>query len=164
MKKIIVCSVCIVLGVLCLLGCNFTDDNGKKSDKEICTIVESTDIVCTEPMVAGVYAEQNQWEKACQNTDVQTVLDMEKVYNEAFFEQYSLCYIADVFSGNAMYEYEDYTVVEEDGKKILVISYSYSVENLLDTQHSYHFFLTLDREEASQIDEIRLQDICKDYK
>lgn len=162
MKSIIIRSICVVLCGLFLIGCKSVEKTEKYTDPFVGKIIESSDVVCEKPMEQGIYFEKKQWDEAVQNTDVETVRDMQMVYDENFFEQYSLCYVVEIASGNSKYELVDYTVVEENGEMILKISYTYSEKAILNKQYSYDFFLPIDKEVAGSISKIQLDGSCRD--
>lgn len=163
MKKTVAYIICFSVCLITLAGCGNVEGSDKTDTPDYeCEIIESPDFVCEKPMKKGIYTDAKQWKNAVNDTDVTVVLEKENAYDEAFFNDYVLCYIADVFSGFAQYEYEGYVLEEIEGKRVMTISVSYSAYEVINSQHSYHFFLSLDREAVGTIDEIVVEKFCRD--
>lgn len=143
-------------------GSETVEEQDIKIYDETCEIIESSEAFCEKPVKSGIYTEYSQWEKVIDGTDIEGVLEKEDVYNEAFFEDKALIYIADCSSGNSQCEYEGYEIEEVDGKTILSIQMSYSTDKLLNRLHAYHVFFVLDRSEAEKIDEAELSVFARD--
>lgn len=159
MKKILVVPIAIIICFIILFGCG----NEKADDTEVhitnptCEIIESAEAFCDVPMKMGVYKSKTEWDKAVEDTDVEIVIDKKNVYNEAFYEENALVYMADTSSGNSQCEYEGFELAEVDGKMILTIKISYSTDMLLNKLHAYHIFFTMNESDADKIDDVKLE-------
>lgn len=162
MKKIIVTGVFMIFSALCLFGCKNTEENKDSSAYPICEIVESEDPICEKPMKKGIYTSKYEWDKAVKETDVAVVIDRRDTYDEAFFAEKDLVYIADCSSGNSQCEYEGFEIEEVDGNMILTVKISYSTDKLLNKLHGYHVFLCLDKGMADKVDDIKLEVSARD--
>lgn len=162
MKKIIVTFIFVIFSALCLFGCKSAEDNGENSEYPICEIVESTDPICEKPMKKGIYTSKYEWDKAVKETDVAVVIDRIDMYDEAFFAEKDLVYIADCSSGNSQYEYEEFEIEEVDGKMVLTVKISYSTDKLLNKLHGYHVLLCVDKGVADKVDDIELEVSARD--
>ena len=133
------------------------DDTGVHITNPTCEIIEDSEPFCEAPMKTGIYISKSDWDRAVRKTDVATVLDKKDVYDEKFFEENALVYIADTSSGNSQCEYEGFEMEEVDGKTVLTIKLSYSTDMLLNKLHAYHVFFTMDKSGADEIDEVKLE-------
>ena len=75
-----------------------------------CEIIESSDATCEKAVKTGIYTEYSSWVKAVDGTDVEVVLDMKEKYDEAFFKDKALVYLANSSSGGAQLKYEGYEI------------------------------------------------------
>lgn len=166
-KKFILCLGMVLIGMT-LLGCHENvsktedgqDENGeiiKEAEYENCEIIEDSDPICDRPISKGIYTSKTQWDAAVKSTDVDAVTEKKDEYNEEFFSQNVLFYIADTSSGNSQCKYEGFVIEEVDGQQILTIKVSYSTDFLLNKLHGYNFFFSLDKGRGERISDVKLE-------
>ena len=124
-------------------------------------IIESSNPICKNPLENTLFIDREQWVEAVDNTDIEIVKEKKDEFDEEFFEKYSMCYVTNVASGNLEYKFQGVSLEETNGQKVLTVYASYSSEKMLNTQHSYSFFVTLDKEEVEKIDEIKFEEYCR---
>ena len=123
-----------------------------------CEIIESSDAVCDRPVKTGIYTEYSEWEKADKGTDIEVVLDMKEKYDETFFEDKALVYLAESSSGGAQLKYEGYEIDDS----VLYVNVSGSTDLLVNKLHSYFVFFTMDKEEAEKLDKAEFNVFFRD--
>lgn len=158
MKKTCLFCICCMMCLISFTGCRNDNENISSLDIESvnCEIIEDIDVFCEKPVKAGIYTDYSMWQDALNNTDVEMFSDVQSKYDEAFFEDKALIYIVDCSSGNSQCKYEGYEIKEVSGKQVLTINASYSTELLLNKLHAYHFFFTMDKDIAKNIDDVEL--------
>ena len=166
-KKIVLCLGMVLIGMT-LLGCHeklsITEESGdeyreiiENTRYENCEIIEDSDPICERPISKGIYTSKTQWDAAVKSTDVDAVTEKKDEYDEEFFSQNVLFYIADTSSGNSQCKYEGFVIEEVDGQQILTIKVSYSTELLLNKLHGYNFFFSLDKGRGERISDVKLE-------
>ena len=166
-KKLVLCLGMVLIGMT-LLGCrenvstteDAEDKNGdiiKDAEYENCEIIEDSDPICERPIAKGIYTGKTQWDAAVKSTDVEVFAEKKDEYDEEFFSQNILFYIADTSSGNSQCKYEGFVIEEVDGQQILTIKVSYSTELLLNKLHGYNFFFSLDKGRGERISDVKLE-------
>ena len=123
-----------------------------------CEIIESSDAVCDRPVKTGIYTEYSEWEKAVKGTDIEVVLDMKEKYDETFFEDKALVYLAESSSGGAQLKYEGYEIDDF----VLYVNVSSSTDLLVNKLHSYFVFFTMNKEEAEKLDRAEFNVFSRD--
>ena len=158
MKKLFLIQIAFICFVI-IFGCGNekTDDTGVYITNPTCKIIEDSEPFCEAPMKTGIYLSQSDWDGAVSKTDVVAVLDKKDVYDETFFEENALVYMADTSSGNSQCKYEGFILEEVEGKTVLTIKISYSTDMLLNKLHTYHVFFTMDKSGADEIDEVKVE-------
>ena len=123
-----------------------------------CEIMESSDATCEKAVKNGIYTEYSSWVKAVDGTDVEVVLEMQEKYDEAFFKDKALVYLANSSSGGAQLKYEGYEIDDS----VLYVNVSGSTDLLVNKLHSYFVFFTMDKEEAEKLDKAEFNVFFRD--
>ena len=80
-------------------------------------------------------------------------------YTEKYFEENSIAYYIFTDSAGMEYKFEKAERTTKDGKDVLTIYLTYSIENMRNTQSGYYVFGEFDKEFGEGIDEIILERI-----
>ena len=164
MKAKYILSLLMLAIILTMTACQKGDvTENFKVDKEqdfipTCEIIESSDATCEKAVKTGIYTEYSSWVKAVDGTDVEVVLEMQEKYDEAFFKDKALVYLANSSSGGAQLKYEGYEIDDS----VLYVNVSGSTDLLVNKLHSYFVFFTMDKEEAEKLDKAEFNVFFRD--
>ena len=164
MKAKWILSLLMLSIILTMTACQKSEETENMEVKEeqtfipTCEIIESSEVICDKPVKTGIYTEYSEWEKAVKGTDIEVVLDMKEKYDETFFKDKALVYLAESSSGGAQLKYEGYEIDDF----VLYVNMSSSTDLLVNKLHSYFVFFTMDKGEAEKLDRAEFNVFSRD--